>query len=347
MKPASRSNNFDLLRLLAASQVLLVNAELLGDYPVGAFALLGLFPGVPVFSAISGFLNAASLESHPDDLSNYFRKRFLRIYPALWGCLAVSIGAVLLLKPGVFLQASPRTIAIWVACQATIVQFWNPDFLRTFGLGVLNGSLWAIPVQIQFYLILPLLYRLPGWHKDRRKGVLIGLIVVFGLLNWQMLALDESPGAKQPWFKLYRETFVPNIFMFLVGVYFKRNFERLYPLIAGQAWKWAVVYVPTVFLFGRAGLHFGNPFTQVLLAFVIFSFAYSWPLLSERLLRGNDISYGIYLYNMVVINCLRELAWVNNYLVILFAVLSTWALGAISWRFLEAPALKLKNRTGP
>ena len=34
----------------------------------------------------------------------------------------------------------------------------HPDFLRGYGVGVLNGSLWTIPVELQFYALVPLIY---------------------------------------------------------------------------------------------------------------------------------------------------------------------------------------------
>ena len=56
-------NNFDLVRLFAASQVLVLHAAYLlkvapaPDTPLGAaFDVLGWFPGVPIFFIVSGFL---------------------------------------------------------------------------------------------------------------------------------------------------------------------------------------------------------------------------------------------------------------------------------------------------
>jgi hypothetical protein len=47
----------------------------------------------------------------------------------------------------------------WLAAQLTIGQFYNPVFLRGYGLGVLNGSLWTIPLE-QFCVLVPLLHRI-------------------------------------------------------------------------------------------------------------------------------------------------------------------------------------------
>ena len=41
-----------------------------------------------------------------------------------------------------------------------------------------------------------------------------------------------------------------------------------------------------------------NPILFIPLAVLTFSFAYSFPMLSQKLLQRNDISYGIYIYHV-------------------------------------------------
>ena len=76
-------NNFDLLRILAASQVMVAHSfHHLGlDTESAWFQWLDRFPGVPVFFIISGFLVSASLERSKSP-ADYFTNRFLRIFPA-------------------------------------------------------------------------------------------------------------------------------------------------------------------------------------------------------------------------------------------------------------------------
>ncbi|MFZ1324637.1 MAG: acyltransferase, partial [Candidatus Contendobacter sp.] len=143
-----RSNNFDLLRLLAATQVLVVHG-IDHLYPDWIFLkyVLSFFPGVPIFFVISGFLISASYERNPN-LWQYAQNRILRIFPALWVCLTVSIFFAMVVGRVHF--PIDKTIP-WLIAQATFFQFYNPDFLRSFGVGVLNGSLWTITIELQFY----------------------------------------------------------------------------------------------------------------------------------------------------------------------------------------------------
>ena len=42
----------------------------------------------------------------------------------------------------------------WFVGQLTLFQYYTPDSLRAFGVGCPNGSLWTIPVEFVFYLLL-------------------------------------------------------------------------------------------------------------------------------------------------------------------------------------------------
>ncbi|MEI8021293.1 MAG: acyltransferase, partial [Schlesneria sp.] len=157
-----RPNNFDLIRLLAALQVVYCHTcwhlgitSGIGDPTLANF--IHWFPGVPIFFTISGFLISRSWE-RSDNWREYATKRVLRIYPALWVQLAVGIlitTAFGVVTPSL---ATCPSFGLWIVAQSTFVQVYNPSFMRGFGLGVLNGSLWTIPVELGFYVSLPILY---------------------------------------------------------------------------------------------------------------------------------------------------------------------------------------------
>ena len=97
---AIQPNNFDLLRLFAASQVAYLhisrNLEIqLTGLPLALKYCLEYFPGVPIFFVISGFLISISFDRNPD-LRAYTINRILRIYPALWISTLVTLLALAL-----------------------------------------------------------------------------------------------------------------------------------------------------------------------------------------------------------------------------------------------------------
>ena len=62
-----RENNFDAIRLVAASQVMVVHRmEHLHVSMPALRSVITAFPGVPAFFFISGFLISASWERNPD-----------------------------------------------------------------------------------------------------------------------------------------------------------------------------------------------------------------------------------------------------------------------------------------
>ena len=88
-----------------------------------------------------------------------------------------------------------------------------------------------------------------------------------------------------------------------------------------------------------------NPVQAVMLAMLITAFAYTKTDLSDRLLHNNDISYGIYLYHLIVINVFIEVGLIGNTFYLVCMILTSAVIAFISWRMIEKPALALKKYT--
>jgi peptidoglycan/LPS O-acetylase OafA/YrhL len=337
-------NNFDLLRLLAALQVAFFHGarhlDLELDHAV--FFLASAVPGVPIFFVISGFLISLSWERNPS-VGQYARNRFLRIYPALWACLLVSVASAAWLGGVSFLRAEA---APWLAAQLTIAQFYNADFLRGYGVGVLNGSLWTIPVELQFYVLLPLLYWVLRMGERRRNRAVAALALVSLGANLAYVRLAVA-APEHLAVKLLGVSLAPYLYMFLMGVLIQRNFRALAPWLVGRAGWWVLAFAGAVAGARLLGLTIGtnspHPLVMAVLALAVISCAFSLPRLSERALRGNDVSYGTYIYHMVVVNAAIELGAVGS-LGSLCAVLAvTVILAWTSWVVVERPALSRKR----
>ncbi|MEK7945090.1 acyltransferase [Pigmentiphaga sp. YJ18] len=334
-------NNFDLLRIVAATQVLVMHGiEHLNLSKPALQNILSHFPGVPIFFVISGFLISASYERNPD-LRSYFRNRALRIFPALWACLAFSIFLASVVGDVAFNNIE---LIPWLLAQVSFLQFYNPDFLRSFGVGVLNGSLWTISVELQFYVALPLIYR---WLSGNpRNAILITMTILLGALNFFILGDFFQQSLPRIFQKISQVVLPTYLYLFLVGILIQRNYLSLQKYLEKNAIIWTFTYCvlsfsSTYFFSLKTGNEI-NPVLATLLAFTVVSWAVSWPNISSRLLRTNDFSYGIYIYHMPIINTLifLKLGGAKGFT---FALALTAICAILSWLLIERPMLRLKR----
>jgi peptidoglycan/LPS O-acetylase OafA/YrhL len=346
-------NNFDLIRLVAALEVAvrhcyvhLVSERLPAwlEYP------LSLVPGVPIFFFLSGYLISRAWERSPST-SDYFRNRALRLFPALWACVALSV--VILFASGYLatVQWSPLGITAWIACQGTVVQFWNPGFLREFGTGAVNGSLWSISVEIQFYVATCVAYTLLRRLSPVRITIALAVLaaafslfnVFGGLIEEQLVTLPRGELLQ----KAYKVTLLPWFFMFLLGAVAQRTSGLFVPALIQYRWSVVAMYVGALLLdFHAWGMPTGNEipaYLVPLMGCMVLTAAYWRPGIAERLLRRNDISYGVYIHHMPLVNLLLYLGPTGPVGSFWLALTGTLAFATLSWRFVERPFLRRKR----
>jgi peptidoglycan/LPS O-acetylase OafA/YrhL len=338
----AHDNNFNLIRLFAASQVLIVHC--LNHFGVTApwVSALKILPGVPVFFFISGYLIYKSYHrTRERGKTAFFVNRVLRIYPALVVCVFVSVLSVYLTGYFDRISFDPIHFAAWLLGQTTVVQFYNPDFMREYGAGVLNGALWTISVEVQFYVLVPVLY----WLSIRARGVFVAVFAISLLVNlwqrtdvnWELLAV-----------KLLYVSFIPWVYMFLLG-FIAASSSRLRDWIQRiDLWVFVGLFVISMVFVGEYSVNASNainPFSFAMLGAIILKVAYArmriWPGLA-RFFSRNDFSYGLYLYHMPLINLMLFTAVVPAVSMVSVVVMSALA-AAISWYFVERPALSHKR----
>ena len=351
MTDSLQTNNFDLIRLAAALQVAYIHCAaqfdtIISDRPLSTLVLR--FPGVPVFFFISGFLISKSFETN-SNWREYAWNRALRIYPALMVCFAMSLTATWLCGFFTGRDVPHGEFIAWVAGQLTIGQFYNPAFISQPPIWALNGSVWTISVELQFYLLVPLMYSCLGLARmpARRANLILVCLIVFFLAVSQVW-IAKKPGmggALGP--QIPPALFVPWFYMFLVGVLFQRNAAILSRWLAGRFVYVFLAYCAFALLTSHE-LHWelGDSPEPVLflgLALVTFAAAFSAPRLSDLLLRRNDVSYGLYIYHRPVINVLVLTGVLGAHRGVATALLLSVALAYSSWRLIEKPALIFKR----
>ena len=334
------SNNFDLIRLFAATQVAISHITSHLGFENQFLSILSLFPGVPIFFFVSGFLIYGSYVQSRKNAKpniNFFVKRFLRLYPALWLCIALSLLSVW--QSGYFhnLQFQLNHFTVWIMSQVTFFQFYNPEFMRDYGVGVLNGSLWTITVELQFYLLAPFLYFLLNKHKIQVVGVFLIILICVNILNSYH---SERTNFYQ---KLFNVSFLPWFYMFVFGAAtYKYNhfFNTLKKInLIALLFLYGVCYLFTKDWGWGNNI---NPIAYTVLVLLIIKSAYSFPNLSNNILKGNDISYGIYIFHMPIVNYLlyQNIHGGNG---VLLALFFTFFLSIASWFILEKRVLATKK----
>ncbi len=343
MLQISRQNNFNLIRLVAALQVMLVHSLNHLNFEGPLLSLLRATPGVPIFFVISGFLIGTSyLRTHQRGLAVFFSNRALRIYPGLIGCVVLTTVAVG--STGYF-EAHNVTydqVLIWVMGQSSILQFYNPQFMRNFGVGVLNGALWTITVELQFYLIVPLLFAL----ITRWRSIFLCLFLISLASNF-LVHHVTSPDAMLT--KLLRISFLPWIYMFMMGFILAwkaawlERILRLHWFLLFVGYVFAMVFIGDFKMNAENSI---NPIAFVFLGCLVLKIAHSNFGFSSpfgRIPNETDISYGLYLYHMPIINLLIYLGGVSALFSIPIVVITSVCVAALSWYLIEKPALSYKR----
>lgn len=340
----SRDNNFDLLRLFAALQVVIYHG--LFHFELERFTNLAgfidYFPGVLMFFTISGFLIFSSY-SRNNNLKQYIFNRILRIYPGLWLCFLITLILLLVFNVINFSQLFSFTMVKWIIAQLTFFQFWTPDLVRSWGVHTPNGSLWTIPVELQFYVFLPFIVIF--FKRIRLVYKFIFFIIISILFNNYLISMIGKN--MNELVKLEKNSLLPYLYCFLTGSLIYHYWNYLKKFIEGKALIWLILFFAFCLATDTKPAYYPGSLLQLvsnlILSILTISLAFTLPNLG-KILKGNDISYGVYIYHMLVINSLLSLGYVGKFQFLLETIFITVIISTISWIFVERKALLLKNR---
>lgn len=338
----SRDNNFNLIRMVAASGVLVSHAwplslgrgvdeplELMTGYSLGKISVF-------VFFAISGFLIAKSYERQPT-LFTWGRARVLRLFPALAVVLVLTafvLGPLVTDLPVPTYFNQPETfLYVLRNLSLAFLQFDLPGvFLTNPFDGSLNGSLWTLFYEVVCYggvLVAGLLGALR--HKWLMAALLSGFFALYMLVNLPQFAADVP-------FRLQRLMFLGLPFAMGTAFYVWRDRLALHPAVA-------VALIAVTVLLPQEGLLY-EPVFMLAMAYTVFVLGYLPKGTVLNYNRLGDYSYGMYIYafptQQLMVHLFGPMAPVTN---ILLAFPVTLACAILSWNLIESPALSFA-RTG-
>lgn len=184
----------DGLRALAVLGVIIFHADFLNLLPGG-------FTGVDIFFVISGYVISQSLHARADMslatyLADFYRRRLLRIVPALLLMLLACAVVSAMFVPQAWLSTqNDRTGLAAYFGLSNFTLAWNTDtyFSPSTQLNPYTHT-WTLAVEEQFYLVFPLAYF--AWLRFRhRHGLAWALLPLLALASLVSSAVQtqQSP----------------------------------------------------------------------------------------------------------------------------------------------------------
>lgn len=337
-----RDNNFNLIRFAAALAVLISHSFALATGSGDAEPLRVTYGftwgdiAVDVFFVTSGFLVTASLLSRKNAMS-FVWARALRIFPALWAMLALSVFGIGLwltsYGPHAYLAAHQTwKYLIDNAILFRGIQFELPGLFASNPMQyAVNGSLWTLQPEVQMYAILLGVWIVCALARARRvialESSIVAIAVVSGVIYFfHGVFVDEL------------HQFPRLAFMFFTGAscyVLKDRIELRWQIFV------ALLAIALVCALNRTEFFFA---LNLSLAYLVFYAAYCFGGWIRAFNKAGDYSYGIYIYAFIVqqtLACLirgisvAKLMWLSAIITLLLAVLS--------WHLIEKRALALKD----
>lgn len=342
MATRDHENNFNLLRLLAASMVIFAHAYDLRpdlgqqDFLAATlgFGLGGL--GVAIFFTLSGYLIFSSLR-RGTPAGKFAKSRMLRLFPGLIACsLILGIG----LYP--FSSQDFRDYItnphLWRFMAGNASLFWNvkgiPGVFSTNPFpDAIDGSLWTLPYEALCYAAVAATFFAGAFRPALARYTFTLGFMLYGLY-WASTRVLGHPGGY--WHRL--DLLADVSFSFALGM-----LAAAINLKSVRLWQLVLIIGLAIAAHDTA---LADAFQRIAIAGVTFFIAFAPSNFLARLRNLPDYSYGLYIYAFPVQQGLiathPNLAPIQHACVALAIVLIP---ASLSWHLIEKPALALKNRS--
>ena len=306
------------------------------------------FMGVDIFFVLSGFLITSLLlkeRSHNQlgMLSRFYKRRALRLLPALYALLIVSFFVSRW-------ENFPRDIQ-WRTTWHALLYLNNWNIVWNFGKAQNDlGHLWSLGIEEQFYLIWPLTILLLVKLKVPSK-MLIPLILFASLVVMVHRTSLWNDGTS--WIILYirTDTRLDSLLIGAMFAYVYRHFQVPSKILNPAATLSFLGLVYIKYVLDKSPFIFEMGWTIIALfaGFIILSVAegvffiqkvFTW----RPLTMIGKVSYGLYLWHMPIFLLFgRHVTSGSRPLRLLIGIILASAVTSLSWFFIEKPFLNLKD----
>lgn len=337
-----RSARIESLRAVAALAVLAFHILQFTSGPLAPIEHAGRL-GVFLFFALTGYLLFMPFARHlyadgnAVDLVRYARNRALRILPLYYAVLIV----LLVVAHG------GGTLTQWVRFGTMTQSFFGDTVLNN-----VDGPMWSLAVELQFYALLPLLALAFGWLV-RTPARAAGAVVLMGTASiavWELKVHGQWPAAARWGYSLPANlfAFTPGMLLALARLELGNRPSIRLPsstlLIAAAVAVWVVA----AYVDDRASL-IAAPASFLLLAAVVL------PVRDGRTARLLDLrvlttiglaSYSLYLWHVPVIRLLARHADPSLAGLLALSLAACVPIALVSYAVIERPFLRMRGRWG-
>lgn len=329
-----RESELDALRGIAALLVLLFHYSGLPGFDL-SFLLRGV-TGVDLFFIISGYVIFMTLNK-TNRSKDFIVSRLSRLYPSYLTAILI----VVLMT--VYISHEQFPSARVLAGNVTMMQ---PFFMVPY----LDDVYWTLTVELQFYVLMLLLYVTGKLQKIE----MIGLVLVLTILAYHLVSVTYSTTSK---FYIWPHSFFPliNHFpLFLAGIFFykmKKSGSSIYRHAAI-----IVCFVSSIVLFQHAGkshyfigiVDYAAMLLIYFAAFYCFIFGSLKFIAVKPLLFLGSISYCIYLIHLtpgyILFNILSESFQWNRIVSTLFTITLVIAVATLVTYAIERPVIRFLRK---
>ncbi|GGK17484.1 O-antigen acetylase [Yeosuana aromativorans] len=336
-----KNNNFDFLRFLFAVLVVVSHAYPLSGshessqwiYQITNGQIVIAQIGLSGFFIISGYFIFQSL-SRSKNLLDYYKKRFLRLFPALAVVLLICLiitpfmyqGEVPLFKNKEVYTYLPYNLSLYGFQSGIKGVFDNNPY------HAINGSLWTIRHEFTLYIGLSVLF----FFKNHKKYVQWLLLMLFITINVTFVFYrTRFDGSSFLGMNIFDTLNLGTFFIFgsfLASIEFEKiNNKKILLLIA------------TLVLFLSIYFDFYSSMKHILLTIIVLLIGFMPIPFMSNFGKIGDMSYGIYIYSFPIQQTLMYYFKMDTLFLMFYSVIISIIFGYFSWHLIERKALSYKN----
>ena len=333
------NNNFDFLRFLFAIFVVISHSYPLSGgnessqwiYQISNGQLVLARTGLDGFFIISGFFIFGSLQ-RSKSLLDYFKKRFLRLFPALFVVLLVTLilapfvykGGIPLYENIEFYTYLPNNLSLY-NFQPVIKGIFDHNPYHS-----INGSLWTIRYEFSLYVGLSMLFLFRKNSFIAKYLLIICLAVLIIVFNF---FLGRFAGSSLLGMLGY-EILDLGTFFVCGSTLAALGFEKIKR-------KWMLLVAVLIFVISIY-FNFYNMVKHLILPIIILLVGFTPLPFFSTFGKIGDMSYGIYIYSFPIQQTLMFFFNLNTDQLIIYSLLASIVFGYLSWHLIEKKALRYK-----